>query len=768
MDTVLGALAHFAATTPTHIALTGRNQGDAVRPNLNIERQLSYQALWQAVNQAGEQLKALGVRRLALKADNSIDWAIADLAAMAAGVVMVPVPQFFSAAQMKHLLDSAGIDALWGDWPDDQHPLQGFAANLPVFAYNAAQTGAIPVELPAETAKVTFTSGSTGQPKGVCLSQSHLDTVSAALAATLRQSSLPERHLILLPLATLLENIAGIYVPLMLGMTTTILPGQHVGLTGSSRFDPQPLIAAMQQYQPQSLVLTPALLLMLNQVVRQFPALAAPLKFVAVGGARVSPQLLAQSHQLGIPAYEGYGLSECGSVVSLNHPGAHKAGSCGQVLPHCRVTVNDDGEVLVEGATMLGYIGDNTTPQSAEPQPAGSQSVDPQSANQRAAIATGDLGALGPDGFLHITGRKKNVLITPFGRNVSPEWLESEARHYPGLHAMVVIGDHQDNPVAVVSGTNEQQAVASLHQLNQTLPDYARIHQLILAPALSQLPALLTPNGRPRREPIRRYVLASLPGSASHTRNPIHVIDITNQEHPMTPVSSTNQSTPFFEHLKAATEPARQLMYTAPVFAACAHGDIERDTYIAFLTQAYHHVKHTVPLLMACGARLPEHYEWLRQALGEYIEEEKGHHEWIINDLAACGADTDSVRHSQDQGAVSPEIELMVAYLYHQIDRRNPMAFFGMVWVLEGTSVSVGGQVAEAIQHALQLPDAAMSYLKSHSSLDQEHIQLFEGLMNQMTDPVDQQAVIDGANMVFRLYGQMLHNLPHVNPSQVA
>ncbi|UXI03456.1 TenA family transcriptional regulator [Photobacterium sp. TY1-4] len=209
-------------------------------------------------------------------------------------------------------------------------------------------------------------------------------------------------------------------------------------------------------------------------------------------------------------------------------------------------------------------------------------------------------------------------------------------------------------------------------------------------------------------------------------------------------------------------------MASAPVFAACARGDIQPETYIAFLTQAYHHVKHTVPLLMACGARLPEHYEWLRQALGEYIEEEKGHHEWILNDLVACGAASDCVRASQGLGAVGPDIELMVAYLYHQIDRRNPMAFFGMVWVLEGTSVSVGGQVAEAIQQALQLPDTAMSYLKSHSSLDQEHIRLLEGLMNQITNPVDQQAIIDGANMVFRLYGQMLHHLPLQGKMQVA
>lgn len=217
--------------------------------------------------------------------------------------------------------------------------------------------------------------------------------------------------------------------------------------------------------------------------------------------------------------------------------------------------------------------------------------------------------------------------------------------------------------------------------------------------------------------------------------------------------------TPFFNRLQQETSAAQQTMLQAPIFEQCARQEIELDTYIAFLTQAFHHVKHTVPLLMACGGRLPEKYEWLRQAIGDYIEEEKGHHEWILNDIRACGGDADAVRTNQNQGQVGPAIELMVAYLYHQIDRANPIAFFGMVWVLEGTSVGVGGQVASLVKETLNLPVQAMTYLTSHSTLDQEHIQLFEGLMNRVTDAEDQQAIIDSAKMVFRLYGDMLREL---------
>lgn len=117
------------------------------------------------------------------------------------------------------------------------------------------------------------------------------------------------------------------------------------------------------------------------------------------------------------------------------------------------------------------------------------------------------------------------------------------------------------------------------------------------------------------------------------------------------------------------------------------------------------------------------------------------------------------MRHNQNDGAVCSAIELMVAYLYHQIDRGHPLALFGMVWVLEGTSVGIGGQVAQQVKQTLNLQDDALTYLTSHSELDQEHIQFFARLMDQITDPDEQQVIIRSANMVFQLYGQMLQTL---------
>ena len=212
----------------------------------------------------------------------------------------------------------------------------------------------------------------------------------------------------------------------------------------------------------------------------------------------------------------------------------------------------------------------------------------------------------------------------------------------------------------------------------------------------------------------------------------------------------------FFDTLQAETAAERQALFSIPVIGQALAGDITRAQYIAFLTQAYHHVKHTVPLLMACGARLDGRHEWLRNAIAEYIDEELGHQEWILSDIAACGADPGLVRN----GRPDPSTELMVAYAYHQIDRHNPVAFFGMVHVLEGTSTALATNAAATIQGALGLPPAAFSYLTSHGSLDLEHVAFFEGLMNRLDDTADRHAVLHCARMMYRLYGDIFRSLP--------
>lgn len=220
----------------------------------------------------------------------------------------------------------------------------------------------------------------------------------------------------------------------------------------------------------------------------------------------------------------------------------------------------------------------------------------------------------------------------------------------------------------------------------------------------------------------------------------------------------------FFERLQIETQTERHYLLDSPLIKRCiGQGQFSLQEYIAFLTQAYHHVKHTVPLLMAVGSRLPMAKEAYRVAIAEYIEEELGHQEWILNDLASCGEDKENVRNSRP----NPATELMVAYAYDTVMRNNPMAFFGMVFVLEGTSINLATQAADIIQQHLKLPNQAFSYLRSHGSLDQEHMVFFAKLMNGLTDQQDQDDVVHAARMFFQLYANIFRSIEQL-PSMAA
>ncbi len=211
----------------------------------------------------------------------------------------------------------------------------------------------------------------------------------------------------------------------------------------------------------------------------------------------------------------------------------------------------------------------------------------------------------------------------------------------------------------------------------------------------------------------------------------------------------------FFDTLVGETEKNRQELMTAPIIARCLQGQIEVDDYVAFLVQAYHHVKHTVPLMMAVGSRLPGEKEWIRTAIAEYIEEELGHQEWILNDIQNCGYDKEAVRN----GKPSQATELMVAYAYDMAQRVNPMGFFGMVHVLEGTSINLADKVADSVKGALGLPQNAFSYLYSHGSLDLDHVEFFRELMNKIDDKNDQEIIVHSCRMFYQLYGNIFRSL---------
>ncbi|MCB1539174.1 MAG: iron-containing redox enzyme family protein [Rhodospirillales bacterium] len=212
----------------------------------------------------------------------------------------------------------------------------------------------------------------------------------------------------------------------------------------------------------------------------------------------------------------------------------------------------------------------------------------------------------------------------------------------------------------------------------------------------------------------------------------------------------------FYQRLVKETEVYRAALYGVPQLADALQGRIDRETYAAYLAQAYHHVRHTVPLLMSMGTNLPDEKNWMHKSIVEYLEEEIGHEEWILNDIAACGGDREAVRKSAPQIAT----QAMVAYNYDYIARKNPVGFFGMVFMLESTSTEIASKGADSVKKALNLPNNAFTYLYSHGSLDIKHMAFFEETMNGITDPDDQAAIIEVAQNAFQLFAGIFRALP--------
>ncbi|MFC3070613.1 TenA family transcriptional regulator [Phenylobacterium soli] len=213
----------------------------------------------------------------------------------------------------------------------------------------------------------------------------------------------------------------------------------------------------------------------------------------------------------------------------------------------------------------------------------------------------------------------------------------------------------------------------------------------------------------------------------------------------------------FFEVLARETAAERNLLFTVPQILDGLQGKISRETYVLYLAQAYHHVSHTVPLLRLAAREMDDSRARFRDALLEYVEEETGHEQWILRDIANAGGDAEAVRAS----GPAPQTAAMVAYAYDYVSHVNPMGLFGMIFVLEGTSIALATSGASAVAESLGLGPECFSYLTSHGSLDQQHMAFFAELMGQVDDAADQAAVIEVARNVFRLFADMFRAIPH-------
>ena len=454
------------------------------------DKSLSYAELKTQVIALSKWFKTEKINSVCIDLENTLDWVIIDLAAQHADIICTPVPQFFASEQREHLYSQVKPDLIFSHEANDlaNNDLANSELDLPMLGcYISRLTQQALATSPFGTSKITFTSGTTGAPKGVCLSRDNQMLVASALASVIGIKS--PKHLVLLPLATLLENVAGIYAPLISGGHIIIPSDVEKGFVGSKLSNVQALLACITQHKANSIILVPELLQVLVMSCKGGWQAPASLRFIAVGGAKVSPELIQQARSYGLPVYQGYGLSECASVVSLCASIDTPLNSVGKLLPHLKGKV-ENARLHVSGNAFLGYIAD---PQSWYPE----------------WIDTGDIASL-EHGHLYINGRAKNIIINSFGRNISPEWVESRIAATGLFSQIMVLGDNQRHLLAILCpasrGVTKSHIETALSKVNQSLPDYAQVlSHIVISNPLNESQGLVTANGRLKREQVQTY-----------------------------------------------------------------------------------------------------------------------------------------------------------------------------------------------------------------------------------------------------------------------
>lgn len=208
-----------------------------------------------------------------------------------------------------------------------------------------------------------------------------------------------------------------------------------------------------------------------------------------------------------------------------------------------------------------------------------------------------------------------------------------------------------------------------------------------------------------------------------------------------------------YERLIKETAAAQNSFIRTPLIQRTLSMGVNRETYLAYLKQAYHHVRLGVPLLALGAGRAPD--KALRYGLYTYIEEEKGHEEWILEDIDAIGGDRLAVENS------TPNVpcKAMIGYVHYAVEHVSPYAVLGLSHVLENTAVGLAGSVASKIREAIGGGEAGFKYLSTHGAVDVDHIDFFKTLVSGMRRESDVSALIDTAIVVYRLFGDMFNEI---------
>jgi long-chain acyl-CoA synthetase len=465
------------------------------------------------VRSVAKGLLACGVEpgeRVALMSHSRLEWVVADLAIMSAGAVTVPVYETSSAEQLEWILEDSGAVVAIVESNELRALYDTVASRVAachhVFTIEPADgTSGFDrlTELgehvddddlnrrtseigPDQLATVIYTSGTTGRPKGCMLTHRNLcSNVAQIVAAIGSEVQSDDRALIFLPLAHSLTKGTLLFcletgVPT--GFTSDIahLPEQlavmrpsviagvprifekvhnaahraaHAARKGAI-FDRAESIAVRWSKERQSARARPWTELehrlyevLVYGKLRQ--ALGGDMRLAFSGGGPLGERLTHFFYGAGVAIYEGYGLTETSPTLTINRPGAWRPGSVGQPVAGTAIRIADDGEILVKGPQVFGGYWRNPTATA-------------EVFDNDGWFLTGDIGELDDDGFLTITGRKKEILVTAAGKNVAPAPLEDRLRAHPLVSQAVVIGDQQPFIAALI--TIDVEAFASWAQ----------------------------------------------------------------------------------------------------------------------------------------------------------------------------------------------------------------------------------------------------------------------------------------------------------------
>jgi len=426
------------------------------------EKKITYKNLKIGINDCKNFIQTHNINISGLDIENSPQWICFDLALLDLEITNIPIPFFFSSNQKNHLIADSKLNFIITDKPEE-YLEKGYLieSNFNLFGKALFLIKIREDGLNIGVSKITYTSGTTGNPKGVCLTEENLSNTVISIVESLDIDS-NDVHFSSLPFSVLLENIAGVYLPLIIGAQIFIPPRNLLDF-GSPSVDYQSIVLMMNEARATTTIFVPQQFYLFVNAAKKNNALDT-MRYIAVGGASVSKLYLSLAEKLNIPVFQGYGMSESASVISINNTTNNKLGTVGKPLSHIDIKIDTDGEILIKGNLFKGYL-----------------NSDQLIVDKNGYFKTGDIGEFDNNGYLSIIGRKKNVFVNSYGRNISPEWIEEQLSSFPEILQSAVFGESQSSCSAVIYSNQFNKIDSIIEQINLSLPDYARIQKWIKA-----------------------------------------------------------------------------------------------------------------------------------------------------------------------------------------------------------------------------------------------------------------------------------------------